>query len=92
MIKEIIKNAQKQPISFHFNTRLSIIISGNERAVMLINKTSAVPSGTPLPSNDWMTGITPAWLAYKGAPATEAKGTAYQFLRPNQSAKNVCGI
>ena len=61
MIKEIIKNAQKQPISFHFNTRLSIIISGNERAVMLINKTSAVPSGTPLPSNDWITGITPVW-------------------------------
>ena len=72
MIKEIIKNAQKQPISFHFNTRLSIIISGNERAVMLINKTSAVPSGTPLPSNDWITRITPAWLAYKGGIGTRS--------------------
>ena len=73
MIKEIIKNAQKQPINFHFNTRLSIIISGNERAVMLINKTRAVPNGTPLPSNDWITGITPAWLAYKGSIATRSR-------------------
>lgn len=73
MIKEIIKNAQKQPINFHFNTRLSIIISGNERAVMLTNKTRAVPNGTPLPSNDWMTGITPAWLAYKGGIGTRSR-------------------
>ena len=38
---------------------------------MLINKTSAVPSGTPLPSNDWITRITPAWLAYKGGIGTQ---------------------
>lgn len=73
MIKEIINNAQKQPINFHFHTRLSIIISGNERAVMLTNKTRAVPNGTPLPSNDWITGITLAWLAYKGSIGTRSR-------------------
>ncbi len=49
---------------------------------MLIKITSAVPSGTPFNNSACMTGITPAWLAYNGAPMTETSGTAQGLSAP----------
>lgn len=68
--------------NFGFNTFLSIIISGTDKAVTAIIKAKAVPTGIPLSIKTATRGMIPAALEYNGTPIKTAMGTAKGLFGP----------
>ena len=78
IIKEatVPKNA---PILTQLITYFESGASGNESPTTAIMNAMAVPTGIPLATKTWMTGIIPAALAYMGTARMTDNGTAYQY-------------